>query len=880
MTKELRFWHVGILAIMVLATGSCDAGSFVDPSAPGGEPAAIEFESLPQAINDGDTAQVSVRITDTNGTPLEGVGVLWATSDSSVAFITDGGQLIGEAPGEVTITASYESLSTSGTLEVRRTPVRLTIASGNGQEAGFGEVLPDSLVVQAQDRRGDPVPAVYVDFVVMSGEGTASPVGMETDMQGYARTEWTVGTTGGEQRLEARARRPAHVRTLQDSVVVFTADLTLGPARVATLEVTPSAASMEVADVLSLTATARDSDGNPIEGLAVTWASSNVGVVTVDGTGLATAQAAGSADITATSDGVVGSARIDVTESSPPPLGSITITPSTDTLMVGETLTLTATARDGNGALITDPEIQWASLDPEIATVDTMGTVIGRSLGTALITASAVCCAADSGTFVVNLAAPGTVQDLAAVSATAESVTLRWSEVDDGSGAPADYMFRFAPAPYEHWGTATPVTEGSCGGVVAGTGIGQVRTCSVDGLAPATTYGFQVVAMRGTTEEAVFGEVSPVITATTEQGDGGAAGTVTITPSSHTFDAIGQELQMSATAHESDGQVIDEPGVTWTSTNTGVATVDADGLVIARGIGTALIIANAACCSPDSSALAVQDQSSPGVVAFFSDWRHSTGGSATAVRDGSKWDVYTNYGGANLLSVVPASGLGFPSGMANALRVEYSGQSAGHVAINEESGRAFQSAHWNAPGTGEGIYFRFYIRQAISDQAGTASGSSHHPVQSAWGTCANQWAWKFDSGPNGDFFVQFQTYTGGYQWYLNTRIAKNHTWRFEWGFYDKNASGQYKLDLRIYNEAGQLAYSAADFRGESTQGGPTGTLAALNPDIAVSDDCIRRFFLGNNGPQWTVGPGEYIYYGGIAVSRDGWVGAYPTDRER
>jgi hypothetical protein len=78
---------------------------------------------------------------------------------------------------------------------------------------------------------------------------------------------------------------------------------------------------------------------------------------------------------------------------------------------------------------------------------------------------------------------------------------------------------------------------------------------------------------------------------------------LTVSPSSHTFTEIGQELQLSVTARGADGQTIDDPGVTWTSRNDEVATVDTQGNVIARGIGTTFIVASAVCCMADSAAL-------------------------------------------------------------------------------------------------------------------------------------------------------------------------------------------------------------------------------------------------------------------------------------
>jgi polysaccharide lyase-like protein/fibronectin type III domain protein len=113
------------------------------------------------------------------------------------------------------------------------------------------------------------------------------------------------------------------------------------------------------------------------------------------------------------------------------------------------------------------------------------------------------------------ISAPGTVTDLRVVSVTSTSVTLAFTEVDDGTGQPAQYDVRYAVAPIS-WGSAPKVTQGTCSTPVLGRAIGTPRSCTVLGLAPSTTYEFQLVAYRGTLDQdAVFGGLANVARATT-----------------------------------------------------------------------------------------------------------------------------------------------------------------------------------------------------------------------------------------------------------------------------------------------------------------------------------------------------------------------------
>ena len=82
---------------------------------------------------------------------------------------------------------------------------------------------------------------------------------------------------------------------------------------VASVSVSPGAVSATTGQTVQLTAIPRDANGTPLLGRTVTWRSSNAAVVTVNANGIATGVPAGSATITATSEGKSGSAAITVT---------------------------------------------------------------------------------------------------------------------------------------------------------------------------------------------------------------------------------------------------------------------------------------------------------------------------------------------------------------------------------------------------------------------------------------------------------------------------------------------------------------------------------------------------------------------------------------
>src|SRR5436309_15599312 len=105
---------------------------------------------------------------------------------------------------------------------------------------------------------------------------------------------------------------------------------------------------------------------------------------------------------------------------------------------------------------------------------------------------------------------PDGVTDLAVAAASDTSITLSFTEVDDGIGAPASYDVRYVVGPSISWGSSTPsVKDGSCATPVAGTAVGSTRTRTGLALTAGTAYSFQVGGFRGTRNvNAVVGPVS------------------------------------------------------------------------------------------------------------------------------------------------------------------------------------------------------------------------------------------------------------------------------------------------------------------------------------------------------------------------------------
>jgi uncharacterized protein YjdB len=162
----------------------------------------------------------------------------------------------------------------------------------------------------------------------------------------------------------------------------------VGGIPVASVTVSPATASVLVGQTTSFTATLKDANGNVLTGRSITWTSSASSVATVSAAGVVTGVSAGTATITATSEGKSASATVTVT-APPAAIAKIVITPTSPRVDEGSTIQLTATAYDASNNPISGVTFTWASSNTNRATVNSSGLVTGVRDGNVTITASA-----------------------------------------------------------------------------------------------------------------------------------------------------------------------------------------------------------------------------------------------------------------------------------------------------------------------------------------------------------------------------------------------------------------------------------------------------------------------------------------------------------
>lgn len=85
-------------------------------------------------------------------------------------------------------------------------PASIEVLSGDGQLGTVGAALPDQIDVRIVDANDRGVPGIAVIFEAAAGSGGAAPSQVTTDVNGVARTMWTMPTMAGQAKsLDARA---------------------------------------------------------------------------------------------------------------------------------------------------------------------------------------------------------------------------------------------------------------------------------------------------------------------------------------------------------------------------------------------------------------------------------------------------------------------------------------------------------------------------------------------------------------------------------------------------------------------------------------------------------------------------------------------------
>jgi len=286
----------------------------------------------------------SVIVKDAFGNPVAGVAVAFAVTAGG-GSVTGGSQTTG-ANGVATVgswklgpTAGADSLTataagsgisgnpvtfTATATAAGSTPASIAAFAGDNDYALAGTAVIVAPAVIVKDSTGNPVAGVAVTFAVASGGGSVTGASQTTGANGVATVgSWTLGAT---QFASNTLRATATGSSISGNPVTFTATGT-GPAS----QIAPTAGNGQSATVGTSVATApavlvRDRFGNPVPGVAVTFAIVNggggitgasqttgpTGVATVGSWKLGTTAGLDSLSATAAGSGITGNPAVFV----------------------------------------------------------------------------------------------------------------------------------------------------------------------------------------------------------------------------------------------------------------------------------------------------------------------------------------------------------------------------------------------------------------------------------------------------------------------------------------------------------------------------------------------------------------------------------------
>ncbi len=510
---------------------------------------SIEVTPLAPSIPLGTSQQYVATGTYTDGSTQDlSASVTWTSSDTTVATINATGLAISMATGTTTIAATSGTVSNSTTLTVSPAALR-TIA--------ITPAIPS-------------IPLGATRQFTATGTFTDGTIQTITDAVAWTSSDLTVATissAAGSEGLASSVGVGTTTIAASAAGVSGSTTLTVTPAVIVAIEITP-VLSGGLPNGLSqqLTATATYTDGTTLDvtGTA-TWASSDPGVVSVTAAGLATATGVGSATVTATRDGAVGSATVNVTAAV---LTQISVSPGSASIPLGTTQVFTATGHysDATTQVLTS-SVHWSSSNGAVATLSnaqgTEGVATSHAVGTVTVTATQ---GGISGTASLTVRAAELVS--IQVTPIAPSIPLGRNQQFTATGTFTDGSTQNITTNVE-WSTSMATVA------VVSNAIGSKGLAESAGIGTAT-----ITATFGT------------ITGQTELTVGApAVVSIAVTPVSASI-SVGHTQAFTATATYTDGTTGDvTASVSWTSSLTSRATIAASGVATGVSPGSVTITA-------------------------------------------------------------------------------------------------------------------------------------------------------------------------------------------------------------------------------------------------------------------------------------------------
>lgn len=390
--------------------------------------ASVTLQPDTASIRVGASTTLTPTVKDVTGAIVSDRDLTWTSSNVTVATVSTTGVVTGRAIGAAIISATSGGKSGSASVTVVAIPVgSVTVAPAS---ATLVPTQRESLTAVVRDANG-----VFVTdrTVTWSSSNTAVAI--------VAPSGWVTAVAPGVATVTATSEGRSG-----------SANISVAPMPVGSVMVNPASSTVRTGETTTLSATLRDTSGAVVTDRVVTWSSSDETIATVSSAGVVTGVSAGTATISATSEGKSGSSAVTVL---PVPVATVSLEPASVRLEPGQTATIQATTKSVDGTVLTGRVVTFASDNVNVARVSSDGVVTGVAPGTATITAtsegrSAIAVVTVQPTVAYVIVAPstvflrrnGTVQlSVTAYDAAGREIvgrTVTWSTDDDHAATVSD----------------------------------------------------------------------------------------------------------------------------------------------------------------------------------------------------------------------------------------------------------------------------------------------------------------------------------------------------------------------------------------------------------------------------------------------------------
>jgi uncharacterized protein YjdB len=228
-----------------------------------------------------------------------------------------------------------------------------------------------------------------------------------------------------------------------------------------------------------------------------------------------------------------------------------------DSVRLGKTITFVIETRDAAGNKLTGRKVNWSSLNPGIATVDADGIVTGVALGSSIISARIDGVTAQTNVSVQPVVASVVLSPSSASVAVGANRSLTVTVSDKNGLALSGRLIAFS--------SSAP----------------NVATVNGSGVVVGVSQGRAII-----TGQAVQDQVSGTSTIDVVQVP---VTNVAITPAGAQTVFQGLTLQLAATLRDGSGNILTGRTVSWTTSNSSIATVSSAGLVTGVALGVVQI---------------------------------------------------------------------------------------------------------------------------------------------------------------------------------------------------------------------------------------------------------------------------------------------------